>query len=91
MNVASGCRNNVILSPHVYPPSITFAQSATSGQGLYQRLNRSFGMYNHIVSLFFCLPIWFCFVSLLYITLLKCTIYTRRNPLGFILVRESSG
>lgn len=71
MIVASGCRNNVILSPHVYPPSITFAQSATSGQGLYQRLNRSFGMYNHIVSLSSVCQSGFALCLLLYITLLK--------------------
>ncbi len=42
-------RKNVILSPHVYPPSITFAQSATSGNALYARLNRSFGFYTRTV------------------------------------------
>ena len=36
-------RDNVILSPHIYPPSVTHAPSNTSGAGLNYRLSRSFG------------------------------------------------
>ena len=35
--------NNVILSPHIYPPSVTNAPSNYSGAGLNYRLSRSFG------------------------------------------------
>ena len=35
--------NNVILSPHIYPPSVTNAPSNWSGDGLNYRLSRSFG------------------------------------------------
>lgn len=39
-------RKNVVLSPHIYPPSITKqAMSGASGVGLYDRLTRSFGAY----------------------------------------------
>lgn len=35
--------NQVVLSPHVYPPSVTNASSNFSGSGLYNRLSTSFG------------------------------------------------
>ena len=35
--------SNVILSPHIYPPSVTNAPSNYSGAGLNYRLSRSFG------------------------------------------------
>ena len=35
--------NQVVLSPHVYPPSVTNAGSNFSGSGLYNRLSTSFG------------------------------------------------
>jgi hypothetical protein len=35
--------NNVILAPHIYPPSVTNAPSNWSGAGLNYRLSRSFG------------------------------------------------
>lgn len=35
--------NQVVLSPHIYPPTITNASSAYSGSGLYNRLSTSFG------------------------------------------------
>lgn len=35
--------NQVVLSPHVYPPSVTNAGSNFSGNGLYTRLSNSFG------------------------------------------------
>jgi len=41
-------RKNLIVSPHVYCPSITFAKSQTSGSSMFARLNRSFGFYNRI-------------------------------------------
>ena len=36
-------RNRVILSPHVYPPSVTFNYNAVTGDALYDRLSTSFG------------------------------------------------
>jgi hypothetical protein len=37
-------RNRVILSPHVYPPSVTFNNNADqAGSGLFRRLSLSFG------------------------------------------------
>lgn len=35
--------NQVVISPHVYPPSVTHANSDYSGSGLYTRLSESFG------------------------------------------------
>lgn len=35
--------NQVVLSPHVYPPSVTNAGTNFSGSGLYNRLSTSFG------------------------------------------------
>lgn len=35
--------NQVVLSPHIYPPSVTNATSNYSGSGLYNRLSTSFG------------------------------------------------
>ncbi len=35
--------NQVVISPHVYPPSVTGANSDYTGSGLYARLNESFG------------------------------------------------
>jgi hypothetical protein len=36
-------RHRVIISPHVYGPSISFAKLAYSGQDMFRRLNSSFG------------------------------------------------
>ncbi len=47
-----GRRKNVIVSPHVYCPSVTFAKFSISGKSMYARLNRSFGFYNRIVRCF---------------------------------------
>ena len=44
-----GRRKNVIVSPHVYCPSVTFAKFSISGKSMYARLNRSFGFYNRLV------------------------------------------
>jgi aryl-phospho-beta-D-glucosidase BglC (GH1 family) len=38
--------NNVVVAPHVYPPSISKAQSDFSGPKLFARLDRSFGTLN---------------------------------------------
>ncbi len=35
--------NQVVISPHVYPPSVTNASTNYSGAGLYNRLSSSFG------------------------------------------------
>lgn len=35
--------NHVVISPHIYPPSVTGATSNFSGIGLYKRLSDSFG------------------------------------------------
>lgn len=35
--------NQVVISPHVYPPSVTGASQNYSGSGLYNRLTASFG------------------------------------------------
>jgi aryl-phospho-beta-D-glucosidase BglC (GH1 family) len=35
--------NQVVISPHVYPPSVTGASSNYTGQGLWNRLTASFG------------------------------------------------
>lgn len=35
--------NQVVISPHVYPPSVTYASSNYSGTGLWNRLTNSFG------------------------------------------------
>lgn len=35
--------NQVVISPHVYPPSVTGATQNFSGSGLYNRLTNSFG------------------------------------------------
>ncbi|MBP9743317.1 MAG: cellulase family glycosylhydrolase, partial [Burkholderiales bacterium] len=35
--------NQVVLSPHVYPPTVTNASNAYYGSGLYNRLSTSFG------------------------------------------------
>ena len=36
-------RNRVILSPHIYPPSVTYNYNAVTGDTLYDRLSTSFG------------------------------------------------
>ena len=36
-------RNKVILSPHVYPASVTYHYGTSSGEALYDRLTTSFG------------------------------------------------
>ncbi|KAI8101510.1 hypothetical protein M9435_001616 [Picochlorum sp. BPE23] len=36
-------KNRVILSPHVYPPSVTYNYNAVTGDALYDRLSTSFG------------------------------------------------
>jgi hypothetical protein len=38
--------NNVVVAPHVYPPSISKAQSGFTGPELFARLDRSFGTLN---------------------------------------------
>jgi aryl-phospho-beta-D-glucosidase BglC (GH1 family) len=35
--------NQVVISPHVYPPSVTHAADNYTGEGLYKRLSDSFG------------------------------------------------
>lgn len=42
----TACR--VVVSPHVYPPSITRAQSAYTGTALYTRLSYSHGYLNQV-------------------------------------------
>lgn len=39
--------NQVVVSPHVYPPTVTNASSDYFGSGLYNRLNNSFGYLNY--------------------------------------------
>lgn len=36
-------RGNVVLSPHIYPPSVTFAKAAIAGPELYNRLTVAHG------------------------------------------------
>jgi aryl-phospho-beta-D-glucosidase BglC (GH1 family)/uncharacterized surface protein with fasciclin (FAS1) repeats len=36
-------RDRVVLSPHVYPPSVTFNRNNATGDGLFYRLTTSFG------------------------------------------------
>lgn len=35
--------NQVVLSPHIYPPSVTFTPQNSEGAGLFNRLSTSFG------------------------------------------------
>lgn len=35
--------DQLVISPHVYPPSVTYANRNYSGEGLYKRLSDSFG------------------------------------------------
>lgn len=37
------CRNNVVISPHVYPPTVTFAAVQYGGAGLNSRLTTAHG------------------------------------------------
>ena len=44
--LSSPWKNNVVLSPHIYPPSVTNGTlGSNTGAGLYDRLTRSFGAY----------------------------------------------
>jgi hypothetical protein len=40
------CR--VVVSPHVYPPTITFAKSAFTGPAFWTRMSYSFGYFNTV-------------------------------------------
>src|SRR5204863_6312911 len=35
--------DQIVISPHVYPPSVTHASNDFQGEGLWNRMNSSFG------------------------------------------------